>query len=150
MHEVLVFLCHIICATVRDERLLVIKGQVSLWIKARFLSGSDQLLHLADVVEGELVKGLEARRDRNRDVTSAVGVHRLQFFFKMPEHVWLVVELKDDDKHKHVNREEQKDDQHQLQNDLSAQAHLCPASRTELLACLVQLLFVLLLVFVCI
>lgn len=148
MHEVLVLLCHRTCATVRDERLFVVKGKVSLWIKPRLLGGSDQLVHLAHVVISELIEGLEARAYGNCNVGGAERVHRLQFFFKVAQHVWLVVEFKDDDEDKHVDGEEQKNDKHELENDLRAQAHLCPASRTELLPCLSQLFLVL--VFGCI
>jgi len=47
-------------------------------------------------------------------------VHRLQLLLEVAKHVRLVVELKNDDQYDHVDGEEQKDDQHELENDLRA------------------------------
>ena len=61
-------------------------------------------------------------------------MHLLKLFPEVAQHVWLVVELKNDDEHNHVDCKEQKDDQDELGNNLRSQAHLSPARGANLLA----------------
>ena len=61
-------------------------------------------------------------------------MHLFKFFPEVAQHVWLVVELKNDDEHNHVDCKEQKDDQDELGNNLRSQAHLSPARSANLLA----------------
>ena len=59
---------------------------------------------------------------------------RFKLLLEVIEYVGLVVKLKDNDEHDHVNGEEQQDDEHEFEDDLGAQSHFGPLSGHKLLA----------------